>query len=181
VVVSGVVVAIVWRGLYNPYGPINATLGPLFGLWPTWLTSRTLAPWAIIIMSVWQSVGFYMVIFIAGLQDIPDVFYDAAKVDGANGLQALWHVTLPLLRPTVLLVMVVTLINCFQSFTYQYVMTKGGPSDATTVIGLYVYLNGFSYMRMGYAAAVSLVLFAIIMALTLVQLRVGRSEEATYI
>ena len=181
VIVSGVVVAMVWRVLYHPHGPINATIEPLFGVFPRWLTDRRLAPWAVIAMNVWQSVGFYMLIFIAGLQEIPEVFDDAAEVDGANRWQVLWYITLPLLKPTMLFVMVITLINCFQSFTYQYIMTKGGPSDATNVIGLYVYQNAFQYMRMGYAAAISLVLFVIIMVLTLIQLRVMRSDETAHI
>ncbi|MFW6116699.1 MAG: carbohydrate ABC transporter permease [bacterium] len=181
VIVSGVVVAMVWRVLYHPHGPINATIEPLLGVFPNWLTDRNLAPWAVIAMNVWQSVGFYMLIFIAGLQEIPEVFDDAAEVDGANRWQVFWYITIPLLKPTMLFVMVITLINCFQSFTYQYIMTKGGPSDATNVIGLYVYQNAFQYMRMGYAAAISLVLFVIIMVLTLIQLRVMRSDETGYV
>jgi len=179
-VVSGVVVSIVWRIMYHPYGPINATIRPLLNIAPQWLTDRNLVPWAIIITSVWQSIGFCMIIFTAGLEDIPDVFYDAAKVDGANGWQSFWYVTLPLLKPTTSLIMIISLINCFQVFTYQYLLTKGGPSDATNVIGLYVYQNAFQYLRMGYAASMSLVIFIIIMVLTLIQLRIVRSEETTF-
>jgi multiple sugar transport system permease protein len=181
VILAGVVVAMVWRVIYHPYGPLNSILGQLFNIAPNWLTERSLAPWSIIGINVWQSVGFYMIIFIAGLQAIPQDFYDAAKVDGANRWQSFWHVTLPLLKPTSLFVMVITLINSFQAFTYQYVMTKGGPSDATNVIGLYVYQSAFQYLRMGYAAAISVVLFIIIIILTLVQLRVTRSEEVSYV
>jgi multiple sugar transport system permease protein len=180
VIISGVVVSIVWRVIYHPYGPLNAVLSSLLGIAPTWLTIRSLAPWAIIGINIWQSVGFYMIIFIAGLQEIPQDFYDAAKVDGANSRQGFWHITLPLLKPTSLFVMVITLINCFQAFTYQYVMTKGGPSDATNVIGLYVYQSAFQYLRMGYAATISVTLFVIIMGLTLIQLRMVRSEESGY-
>ncbi len=181
VILAGVVVAMVWRVIYHPYGPLNSTIGYLLNIAPNWLTDRALAPWAIIGINVWQSVGFYMIIFIAGLQAIPQDFYDAAMVDGANRWQSFWHVTLPLLKPTSIFVMVITLINCFQAFTYQYVMTKGGPSDATNVIGLYVYQNAFQYLRMGYAAAISVVLFIIIMILTLVQLRITRSEEVSFV
>jgi len=180
VIISGVVVSMVWRVLYHPYGPVNALLGPLLGFAPNWLTQRNLAPWAIVAMNVWQSVGFYMLIFIAGLQNIPEVFYDAAKVDGANRRQLLRHITLPLLKPTTLFVMVISLIDGFQSFTYQYMLTKGGPSDATNVIALYIYQNAFQYLNMGYASALSLVMFVIIMVLTLVQLRIVRSEEGLY-
>jgi multiple sugar transport system permease protein len=181
VILAGVVVAMVWRVIYHPYGPLNSILGPLLNIAPNWLTDRSLAPWSIIGINVWQSVGFYMIIFIAGLQAIPQDFYDAAKVDGANRWQSFWHITLPLLKPTSLFVMVITLINSFQAFTYQYVMTKGGPSDATNVIGLYVYQSAFQYLRMGYAAAMSVVLFIIIIVLTLIQLRVTRSEEVSYV
>jgi multiple sugar transport system permease protein len=181
VIVSGVVVAMVWRVIYHPYGPVNAVLGPLAGIAPNWLTERSLAPWAVIAIHVWQSLGFYIVLFMAGLQEIPQEYYDAAKVDGATSWQSFLNVTLPLLKPTTLFVMVITLISSFQAFTYQYVMTKGGPSDATNVIGLYIYQNAFSYLRMGYAAAISFILFVIIMTLTLIQLRISRSEDVSYI
>ena len=181
VIVSGVVVAMVWRVIYHPYGPVNAVLGPLMGIAPNWLTDRSLAPWAVIIINIWQALGFYIVLFMAGLQEIPQEYYDAAKVDGASSWRTFLNITLPLLKPTTLFVMVITLINSFQAFTYQYVMTKGGPSDATNVIGLYIYQNAFSYMHMGYAAAISFVLFIIIMVLTLAQFRVSRSEDVSYV
>ena len=180
VIVSGVVVSMVWRVIYHPYGPINAVLGPLAGIAPNWLTDRSIAPWAVIAIHIWQSLGFYIVLFMAGLQEIPQEYYDAAKVDGASAWKTFLNVTLPLLKPTTLFVMVITLINSFQAFTYQYVMTKGGPSDATNVIGLYIYQNAFSYMRMGYAAAISFVLFIIIMVLTLSQFRLTRSEDVSF-
>ena len=91
-----------------------------------------------------------------------------------------WHITLPLLKPTSLFVMVILIINGFQAFTYQYVMTKGGPSDTTNVIGLYIFQNAFQYLRMGYAASVSVLLFVVILILTIIQLRVVRSEEVSY-
>ncbi len=181
VIVSGVVVSMVWRMLYHPFGTINALLQPIFHISPNWLTDKNIVPWAIIIINVWQAVGFYMVIFIAGLQNIPSDFYDAAKVDGANRFQTFWHITLPLLKPTTLLVIVITMINAFQTFTYQYVLTKGGPSDATNVISLYIYYNAFQYQYMGYASAMSIVMFIVIMILTLIQFRIVRSEEISYI
>jgi multiple sugar transport system permease protein len=181
VIVSGVVVSMVWRMLYHPFGPINALIEPLLHVSPKWLTDKQIVPWAIIIINVWQAVGFYMVIFIAGLQNIPTDFYDAAKVDGANRLQSFWYVTLPLLKPTTLLVIVITIINAFQTFTYQYVLTKGGPSDATNVISLYIYYNAFQYQYMGYASAMSIVMFVVIMILTLIQFRIVRSEEISYV
>jgi multiple sugar transport system permease protein len=181
VILSGVVVSVVWRLLYHPYGLVNVLLGPILQDAPRWITSRDLAPWALIILNVWQAIGFYMVIFIAGLQNIPDDFYDAAKVDGANPPQAFWYITLPLLKPTSLLVLVISIINYFQTFTYQYVMTKGGPSDATNVISLYIYLNAFQYQYMGYAAAISIIMFLFIMVLTLIQFRVIRTEDTSFV
>jgi multiple sugar transport system permease protein len=181
VVMAGVVVAMVWRVLYNPLGPINATLGLLFGIAPFWLTTRNLAPVAIIIINIWQSIGFYMVLFIAGLQAIPVEFYDSAKVDGASAWASFWNITLPLLKPTTIFVIAITFINSFQGFTYQYVMTRGGPNDATDVIGLYVYQNAFEFQKMGYAAALSVVLFVIIMVLTLIQLKFSRTEDVSYV
>jgi multiple sugar transport system permease protein len=181
VIIAGVVVSMVWRVIYNPFGPINATLGMWLGIAPFWLTTRSLAPWAIIIINIWQSIGFYMILFIAGLQAIPQDFYDSAKVDGANAWNRFWYVTLPLLKPTTLFVVAITFINSFQGFTYQYVMTKGGPNDATNVIALYVYQNAFEFLKMGYASALSVILFIIIMTLTLIQLRISRSEEVSYV
>jgi ABC-type sugar transport systems, permease components len=181
IVFSGVVVSIVWRLLYHPYGLINTLLSPIIQDSPRWITSSDIAPWALIILNVWQSVGFYMVIFIAGLQNIPDDFYDAAKVDGANRAQSFWYITLPLLKPTTLLVTVISIVNFFQTFTYQYVMTKGGPSDATNVISLYIYLNAFQYQYMGYASAMSIIMFIFIMVLTLIQFRFVHTEDITFI
>jgi multiple sugar transport system permease protein len=181
VIFSGVVVAIVWRLLYHPYGLINTILAPFVQDTPRWITSTAMAPWALIILNVWQSVGFYMVIFIAGLQNIPEDFYDSAKVDGANQSQSFWFITLPLLKPTTLLVLVISMINFFQTFTYQYVMTKGGPGDATNVISLYIYTNAFQYQYMGYASAMAIVMFLFIMVLTLIQFRVVRTENISYV
>jgi ABC-type sugar transport system permease subunit len=181
VIFSGVVVAIVWRLLYHPYGLINTLLEPIIQDTPHWITSTALAPWALIILNIWQSVGFYMVIFIAGLQNIPEDFYESAKVDGANLSQSFWYITLPLLKPTSLLVLVISMINFFQTFTYQYVMTKGGPGDATNVISLYIYTNAFQYQYMGYASAMSIVMFLFIMVLTLIQFRVVRTENISYV
>jgi len=181
VVFSGVVVSIVWRLLYHPSGLINSTLETFIGTSLNWITSRQIAPLALIILNVWQSMGYYMLIFIAGLQNIPSDFYDAAEVDGANNFQSFWHITFPLLKPTSLLVLVISIINFFQTFTYQYVMTKGGPSDATNVISLYIYHNAFQYQYMGYASAMSIVMFIFIMILTLIQFRFVSTEDFSFV
>jgi len=181
-VISGVVVALVWQLLYHPDGLMNVLLSPFLGgrrLY--WLTDSSLAPWAIVAMSVWQAIGYYMIIFTAGIQDIPHVFSEAARVDGANRWQIFRHITLPLLRPTMAFVVVISMINAFKTFTYQYVMTQGGPGDATNVIALHIYYNGFTFLNMGKASAQSLVMFAIIIAFTFVQLRLIRSEEVSYV
>lgn len=177
VVISGVVVSIVWRALYNPLGPINAFIGGLAGAAPSWLTDPILAPIALIGTNVWQSYGLFMLVFIAGLQAIPQEYYDAARVDGAGAWRSFRHVTVPLLMPTVLFVSVISLVGSVQSFTYQYVMTRGGPSDTTNVIALYTFQNAFQFQKMGYAAAMSVVLFVTIAVLTLIQFRVLRVES----
>lgn len=182
VVLSGVVVSIVWALLYTPTGLVNQIIAPFNGGQQVyWLTQAETAPLAIMIMAVWQSVGFYMIVFIAGLQGIPNDFYEAAAIDGATPWQRFRHITVPLLRPTTVFVTVICLINGFQAFTYQFVMTNGGPSDATNVLSLLIYQTGLQYLKMGLAAAMSIVLFAAILILTLVQLRVGRSEDVSYV
>ena len=180
VILSGVIVSIVWSLLYQQNGLISAALSPFVHGTIYWLTSAQLAPWSIIIMAVWQSLGFYMVIFLAGLQNIPADLYAAASIDGANALARFRYVTLPLLKPTALFVTVISLISGFQTFTYQYVMTQGGPGDATNVIALHIYSTAFSFLKMGLASAMSLVMFVIIMILTLVQFRVLRTDNLSY-
>lgn len=180
VVLSGVAVAVAWKVLYHPYGLVNSLLGPFTDEPVRWLTSATWAPLALIVLTVWQEVGFYAVIFMAGLQQIPRDFYEAARIDGAAGRQLLRHITLPLLRPALLLVMVVSLVHGFQTFTYQFILTRGGPSDATNVLSLYIYSSAFSYLRLGAAAAMSIVMMAVIILLTLVQMRVVRADETSY-
>jgi multiple sugar transport system permease protein len=182
VVLSGVVVSIVWALLYSPTGLINQIVAPLTRGAPIyWLTQGETAPYAIIIMAVWQQVGFYMIVFIAGLQGIPTEFYEAAAIDGATGWQRFQQITLPLLKPTTLFVTVICLINGFQAFTYQFVMTNGGPSDATNVLSLLIYSTGLQYLKMGLAAAMSLVLFAAILLLTILQIRISRSDDVSYV
>ena len=132
---------------------------------------------SVIIMSVWQSVGYYTVIYLAGLADIPQDFYDVARVDGANWFQEIVHVTVPLLRNVTQFVTVTLAIAAFQVFAQVYIMTKGGPGDATMTMQYIIYRNGFEYFRMGYAAALSWLLFAVIFVLVIFQLRMNRSEQ----
>jgi multiple sugar transport system permease protein len=174
-----VAIAIVWRYLYHPrYGLLNWALGSV-GIEPVdWLGDPRWAMPAIILMAVWKNFGYNMLIFIAGLQAIPEELYEAAHLDGAGPLRRFWHVTLPMLGPTMLFVAVITMIGYFQLFAEPYVMTAGGPLRATTSVVLLMYEEGFRWWRMGYAAAIAFVLFVVILLATLVQLWLQRERHA---
>ena len=184
VVTTLVAVAVVWRYLYHPrLGLLNQALGAV-GLGPIdWLGDPAWAMPSLVLMAVWKNFGFNMVIFVAGLQSIPGHLYEAARLDGAGAWQQVRHVTLPLLMPTTVFVSLMTLIGHFQLFAEPYVMTRGGPSDATLSVVLLMYEQGFRWWNLGYAAAVAFVLFAIILGMTGVALLarsrfVGRAETA---
>jgi multiple sugar transport system permease protein len=168
VVTTLVAVAVVWRYLYHPrVGLLNQALGAL-GVPPVdWLGDPRFALPALIVLAVWKNFGFNMVIFVAGLQAIPERLYEAARLDGASRSQELLHVTLPLLLPTTSFVLVMTLIGHFQLFAEPYVMTQGGPEDATRSLVLLMYEQGFRWWSLGQAAALAFVLFAIVLALSL--------------
>jgi len=170
-----VAVAIVWRYLYNPqYGLFNYALG-LAGIEPiNWLGDPRWAMPAIILLAVWKNFGYHMLIFIAGLQAIPDELYEAAELDGAGAVRRFRHVTLPMLAPTFFFVGVVTMIGYFQLFAEPYVMTMGGPLRSTTSLVLMMYEEGFRWWRMGVAASIAFVLFLLILAWTVLQLRLER-------
>jgi ABC-type sugar transport system permease subunit len=168
-----VAISIVWNLLYQPYGPINA----LFHLSTDWLTTETSAPLAMIILSVWKGLGYYTVIFAAGLAAVPQDYIDAARVDGAGGLAVYRRVILPLMRPTFALVVIVSVVVALKVFIPQYIMTTGGPNNSTLVLTLYIYYTAFSYFRMGRAAAMAVFMFLVLMVFSLVQLRVFRSAE----
>lgn len=176
VVTTLVAVAVVWRYLYHPrYGVLNYLLG-WFGVAPIdWLGDPVWAMPAIILLAVWKNFGFNMVIFIAGLQSIPERLYEAARIDGATPWQQFRHVTLPMLAPTFLFVALMTMIGYFQLFAEPYVMTQGGPANSTLSVVMLMYQEGFRWWNLGYAAAVAFVLFAIILLGTLLQLRLRRS------
>ena len=170
-----VAVAIVWRYLYHPqYGLLNALLGHL-GIGPIdWLGNPHWAMPAIILLSVWKNFGYNMLVFLAGLQAIPEELYEAAALDGASAWHRFRHVTLPMLGPTFVFVGVVTMIASFQIFSEPYVMTQGGPLKATETLVLYMYEEGFRWWRLGYSAAIAVVLFLLTLAGTLLQLRLRR-------
>jgi len=170
-----VAVAIVWKYLYHPqFGVLNYLLGKV-GVGPIdWLGNPHWAMPAIILVAVWKNFGYNMLIFIAGLQSIPQELYEAAHLDGAGAWQRFRHVTLPMLAPTLVFVSVITMIGYFQLFAEPYVMTRGGPLRSTTSVVLLMYEEGFRWWRMGYAASLAFVLFAVVLAATLVQLRLQR-------
>ncbi len=173
-----VAVAIVWRYLYHTrYGLLNYAIGAL-GMGPVdWLGDPRWAMPAIILMTVWKSFGYNMLIFIAGLQAIPEELYEAARIDGASAWQRFRHVTLPGLAPTLVFVTVITMIGFFQLFVEPYVMTMGGPLRSTTSVVLLMYEEGFRWWRMGHAAAVAFILFVVILAATLLQLALQKRAE----
>ncbi len=174
VVSSTVAVAMVWRWIYAPFGAINVGLTALGLPAVEWLTTTQWAMPSVIFMSVWQSMGYSMVIFLAGLQGIPQHLYDAAAVDGATGWRRFRYITLPLLSPTTFFVVVMAVITTFQVFGQVYILTGGGPAFATSTIVYYIYERAFLSLHMGYASALAWVLFAAIFGLTLAQIRLQR-------
>lgn len=163
VVTAWVAVALVWKWLLNPgYGLVNHLLSLAGVAGPAWLFDPGWAMPAVVLTSVWKDTGFVMAILLAGLQNIPREYYEAAAIDGAGVAARLRYVTLPLLAPALYFALTVSLINSFQVFDQVYVMTGGGPAGATTVLVERIVKNAFSYSQMGYAAAMSWFLFALI-------------------
>ncbi|MHA1834456.1 MAG: carbohydrate ABC transporter permease [Candidatus Baldrarchaeia archaeon] len=173
-VTAGVATAILFLWLFDPtYGLFNYFLSLLGISGPTWLGSIEWAMPALIIMSLWN-IATNIIMYLAGLQSIPEHFYEAAELDGANRLQQFRFLTLPLISPTTFLVIVTSFIYSFQVFLQTYVMTNGGPGNATLTYVLYLYRNAFHWMRMGYASALSWILFIIILLLTLIQFKLSK-------
>jgi multiple sugar transport system permease protein len=181
VVTAMTVVAIVWTFLYNPgQGMINAFLGAIsFGLIPpqSWLLDTKLVFPAIMVLSIWQGVGFQMVIFLAGLQDIPDELYEAADVDGASKWQQFWNITVPQLRNTIIFVVLATTILAFKLFDQVKVMTNGGPQNASMTTMLHVVEQGWGQLKVGYASAISLVFFIIVLIVSIGQRFILQEER----
>ncbi|MFO7632142.1 MAG: sugar ABC transporter permease [Caldilinea sp.] len=172
-------VTLVWKLMFNLRGPVNGLL-ILLGIDPVaWLTDARYANLAIIITSWWHASSYYMILFLAGLQAVPIVYQEAAALDGASAWQRLRHVILPLMRPTIVLVIVLSIINGFRTFALQFVMTGGGPGTATEIVPLLIYKTAFAFLSMGGASAMSVVYFLLILVFSLVQLRVlqGGSGE----
>ncbi|MFD0525397.1 carbohydrate ABC transporter permease [Paractinoplanes durhamensis] len=175
-ITSIVALAQVWNMLFSPgYGPINAVLrGIGIDNPPGWTTSADWSMPAVIVVGTWREMGYYMLLFLAGLQTIPGQLYEAAKVDGANAWQRFRAVTLPGLRPTTFFVVVLLTIGSFKVFDVILVMTNGGPGQSTLVLSQYIYQKGFVENQFGYASAVSIALFAICFVITIVQFVINR-------
>lgn len=172
VVSSTVAVALVWSWIYSKdFGLLNYLLRQVGIESLGWLSSTTWAMPAVIIMSIWGNLGVGIVIFLAGLQSISETYYEAAEVDGANRWDQFWHITLPLITPSLFFYFIITMIGAFQTFEQIYIMTRGGPVNSTTTIVYYIYRNAFRNFKMGYASAQAIVLFFIIMVLTLIYWR----------
>lgn len=177
-VASLVAICVCWNFLLMKTGPVNQILD-LFGLNPgkSWTSSRDLAIWAIIIVSVWRNAGYYMVMYIAGLQGVPGELYEAATIDGANGWQKFWKVTMPMLTPTTFFVSIMSVISCFKIYDVVAIMTGGGPGRSTKMLVTYIFELSFgaegvaTSAQYGVASAVSMVLLAVVLTITLIQFR----------
>ena len=176
VITSIVAIAVVWRFLLSPdVGLVNMLLAGIGIKGPAWLADPLLAMPSIIAMAVWRNLGFAMVVFLAGMQAIPASLYEAASMDGAGRWDAFRHITIPMLRPTILFMTVITTIGYLQLFEEPFVMTKGGPLDSTLSITMYMYQQGFTFFHQGYASAVAYVLFVIVAIAAFLQFKFLRS------
>lgn len=180
-IASIIAVGAVWNMLFQPeYGPINNFLR-FIGIEnpPGWVTSTDWAMSAVIIVSIWKYMGYYMLVYLAGLQGIPSEIYEAASIDGANGWQKFKDITVPMLRPTTFFVSIMLTIQCFKIFDLIYVMTQGGPGRSTNVLVYFIYNKAFVSSKFGYASAAAMVLFIIVLAVTLIQFR-GERKYSDY-
>ncbi|EEI13398.1 ABC transporter, permease protein [Enterococcus faecalis TX1341] len=177
-VTSLVAIAVVWNMLFHPtMGPINQFLKLFIENPPGWTSSSTWALPAIIIVSVWRFMGYYMILYLAGLQSVPRELYEAASMDGAGKWNQFLNVTLPSLRPTTFFVTIMLVINCFKVFDLVQVMTGGGPGRATNVLVYEIYNEAFVKFNFGYASAIAMVLFIIVLAITVAQFKWNQHQE----
>ena len=174
--VATVYVTLIWQYLYQrDTGAINYYLGQL-GIGPVpWMSSADMSLFSVVILDVWKNVGFAMLVFLAGLQNIPSDYYEAAEVDGAGRVALFRHITLPLITPTLFFLLIINFISAFQVFDAPTVLTKGGPGDSSLTLVMYIYERGFKAFDFGYASAVSVLLLAVMATFTLIQFRVSRS------
>ncbi|EOH83298.1 carbohydrate ABC transporter permease [Enterococcus casseliflavus] len=177
-VTSLVAIAVVWNMLFHPtMGPINQFLKFFIENPPGWTSSSDWALTTIIIVSVWRGMGYYMILYLAGLQSVPKELYEAASIDGANKWQQFRNVTLPSLRPTTFFVSIMLVINCFKIFDLVQVMTAGGPGRATNVLVYQIYNEAFVKFNFGYASAIAMVLFVIVLGITVIQFKWNQRQE----
>jgi multiple sugar transport system permease protein len=176
-VVSIVAASFIWRYIYQP----------TYGLWPqvarflqlpeiNWLNDGRYAIWGLVIIAIWRVSGYYMVIFLAGLQNISSELYEAAAIDGAGGIARFWYITVPLMKPIMLFVLIVATIGAFQAFAPALLVTSGGPAGATRVLLLYLYETGWLYLRFGYASAIAVFMVLVLTAFTLLYMRLVKVE-----
>ncbi len=172
-ITSMVVAAIIWKWIYDPrLGLLNYFLELMNLPTQSWLRNPNLAMPSVIAMNIWKSGGYRMILFLAGLRNIPSLYYEAAKIDGANKFEIFRYITWPLLKPTTIFVFITSFIFSFQIFTQVYVMTGGGPGDATRTIVQYIYNTSFSYYQMGKGSAMSMLMFALVMIFTLINFKI---------
>jgi ABC-type sugar transport system permease subunit len=177
VIISPVAAAVIWRWMYDPnFGLVNYLISFLGIGSINWLNEPTAAMFALIIMGVWKTFGINMILFSAGLQGIPDNYYEAAELDGAGKWAKFYHITIPMLAPTTFFIMIMSMISSFQVFDIVYVLTSGGPMGSTKVLVFYVYEYAFKFFEMGYASAISYFLFAVLFILTMLQVKYMKSK-----
>ncbi|HOV64697.1 MAG TPA: sugar ABC transporter permease [Spirochaetia bacterium] len=179
VVLSIVAVGVVWEFMFQSTGLISIIVQKIFKVNVPWLVSTEVAPYAMIIVYVWKSVGYYMVMYIAGLLDIPFTLYEAARMDGAGFWSQLFYITIPSLKNTFALAVVSCIIFTFGTFTVQYVITKGGPSRSTEILALLIYKQAFEFNKFGYSAAISVLFFMTLLLFSIIQLRLFKSGSVT--
>lgn len=180
-VITLVATAVIWKWLYDPTsGLINAVLERLNLPTSLWLLGKDTALGSVIVYSIWQSVGYSIVIFLAGLQAIPQRYYEAAEIDGASKFQSFLHITFPLLMPVTLFILVMMTIASFGVFSQIYVMTQGGPAYATLVLVLYMFNHAFTFLNLSYGATIAVVFFVFVLAVTIIELRFGSRRAINY-
>lgn len=177
-VTSMVAVSMIWLWIYDPSLGILNRMIKVFGFDPVqWLYNPQTAMFAVIVMSIWKGLGYTMIVYLAGLQSIPNSLYEAAHMDGASKLRQFFQITIPMLKPTTFFILVMSCINSFMVFEQVNIMTNGGPLNATTTVVHQIYLRGFQDFQMGYASAMAIVLFAITLVITMANFRYGNQGD----
>ena len=177
VVLSTVAIGVVWQFMFQTTGILSVLTVGLFGETIPWLTSTQIAPYGMIMVYVWKFTGFYLVIYIAGLLDIPEVLFEAARIDGASFWQQLFRITIPSLKNTIALALVSCVIFTFGTFAIQFVITEGGPSRSTEVLALLIYFQAFRFNKFGYSAVISVLFFLTLLVFSIIQLRLFKQQD----